>query len=139
MECESVTSRRPRSTAGRSPAAPDPEPEVVVRRRCTQTGAAVQVQLEVSAQSPGQAGTGRRRGDSPIPRHRVDLGEQTGSETVTLLPSEIPSHAHTVSGSTRPASTNNAEGQYWARVANFYTPAATGPPVAMAPRRETRH
>src|SRR6187402_1528243 len=32
-----------------------------------------------------------------------DLGETGGSETVTLLESEIPSHSHTVSGSNGPA------------------------------------
>jgi microcystin-dependent protein len=32
-----------------------------------------------------------------------DLGETGGSETVTLLESEIPSHAHTVTAATNPA------------------------------------
>ena len=34
---------------------------------------------------------------------RHDLGESSGSETVTLLQSEIPAHAHSVSASSGPA------------------------------------
>ena len=36
-----------------------------------------------------------------------DLGQQGGSETVTLLGSEMPFHAHTVSSSSGPATTAN--------------------------------
>ena len=51
-----------------------------------------------------------------------DLGETGGSQTVTLLQSEIPAHTHTVFGTSFPAATNNAAGQYWGRVARFYNP-----------------
>ena len=44
-----------------------------------------------------------------------DLGETGGSETVTLLESEIPSHTHSVVGSGRPAVENDAANSYPAR------------------------
>ncbi|MBA2691311.1 MAG: phage tail protein [Rubrobacter sp.] len=43
-----------------------------------------------------------------------DLGETGGSETVTLLQSEIPSHAHGAKASSRPATENDPAGQYLA-------------------------
>lgn len=39
-----------------------------------------------------------------------DLGEQSGSETVTLLVSEIPSHPHTMQASSDPADNNVPNG-----------------------------
>ena len=70
-----------------------------------------------------------------------DLGETGGSDTVTLLESEIPAHTHSVSATGRPAVTNNAGGQYWARYAKFYSPPPpTDPPsslVQMAPQAIT--
>jgi microcystin-dependent protein len=43
-----------------------------------------------------------------------DLGETGGSETVTLLESEIPYHQHSLMVSGRPANENDPAGQYWA-------------------------
>src|SRR5689334_20760708 len=40
-----------------------------------------------------------------------DLGETGGTETVTLLESEIPSHAHTVRAAATTADDNDAEGK----------------------------
>ncbi len=65
-----------------------------------------------------------------------DLGETGGSNTVTLLQSEIPSHAHTAFASPFPAETNNAQDQYWGRVSRFYnSPTAAVPmsPQAITP------
>ncbi len=65
-----------------------------------------------------------------------DLGETGGSDTVTLLQSEIPAHSHALFASPLPAATNNAAGQYWARVARFYnspTTAVDMSPQAIAP------
>lgn len=43
-----------------------------------------------------------------------DLGEQGGSETVTLLESEIPSHNHALSFSPNLGNTNNPGGAFYA-------------------------
>ncbi len=59
-----------------------------------------------------------------------DLGETGGSQTVSLLQSEIPAHAHTAFASPFPATTNNAAGQYWGRVSRFYAPPATAVPMS---------
>ena len=42
-----------------------------------------------------------------------DLGEIGGSETVTLLESEIPAHGHAAMVSGRPAVENDAASMYW--------------------------
>jgi microcystin-dependent protein len=44
-----------------------------------------------------------------------DLGEQGGSETVTLLPSEMPVHVHTVNATTINANTDQPTGAILAR------------------------
>src|SRR4249920_1326271 len=61
-----------------------------------------------------------------------DLGETGGSETVTLLESEIPAHSHAVSASTQLALENNPIGQNAAMGdgVNMYAPA--GAVVAMS-------
>ena len=67
-----------------------------------------------------------------------DLGETGGSETVTLLESEVPAHNHTVNVSGRPANENDAAGQYWAGASiNVYSTNTTNlgamAPQALAP------
>lgn len=65
-----------------------------------------------------------------------DLGQTGGTAVVNLIQSEIPAHSHTAFASPLPASTNNAGGQYWARVAKFYNaPTSLVPmaPQALAP------
>lgn len=61
------------------------------------------------------------------------LGEQAGSETVTLLESEIPAHSHAMLGAVPPAESNLATGFAMTRSANAnaYAPAANL--VMMAP------
>jgi len=44
-----------------------------------------------------------------------DLGETLGSETVTLIESEIPSHSHTLSFTSETANTNIPTGAYFAK------------------------
>ena len=64
-----------------------------------------------------------------------DLGETGGSETVTLLESEIPAHAHTLMGQPSFAASNSPAGRTLARPfggGNLY--AAGGPSVAADPR-----
>jgi microcystin-dependent protein len=66
-----------------------------------------------------------------------DLGETGGSETVTLLESEIPSHSHVLNGQVPPADTNLPTGHVLARASvgnvNHYQPPAGAPLVAMSP------
>jgi microcystin-dependent protein len=71
-----------------------------------------------------------------------DLGEQGGSERVTLLTTEIPSHNHTVNATTvkgtlsDPQNNLLSEGQYSNQTSSgalaYYT-AATSPQVTMNP------
>jgi microcystin-dependent protein len=65
-----------------------------------------------------------------------DLGETGGSETVTLLESEIPSHSHSLMALAVPADTNLPAGDSIARVigATPYLPPAGAPLVSMAPQ-----
>ena len=62
-----------------------------------------------------------------------DLGETGGSETVTLLESEIPAHPHVLTASLLPADSPNPTGALTAAPAsdNLYAPANTL--VSMAP------
>jgi microcystin-dependent protein len=65
-----------------------------------------------------------------------DLGETSGSETVTLLESEIPSHSHNVMASSSTANRTAPVGNSFARTASGATPyiAPPGNPlVAMNP------
>jgi microcystin-dependent protein len=60
-----------------------------------------------------------------------DLGETGGSETVTLLESEIPAHGHSFSMSLRPADNLNPGGLALGTGNNIYAPAASL--VSLAP------
>ncbi|MFO6428580.1 phage tail protein [Erythrobacter sp. W302b] len=64
-----------------------------------------------------------------------DLGEQGGSRTVSLLQSEIPSHAHTMQAMSFPANASLANtGSAIARSVGGSAHAPTGgPPAVMAP------
>ena len=67
-----------------------------------------------------------------------DLGETGGTETVSLLESEIPSHSHGMAFSPNLGNTNNPAGAYYAgpRSGFLYTPAANLTPInasALAP------
>lgn len=56
-----------------------------------------------------------------------DLGEMSGTETVTLLVSEIPVHTHTLQGSFDDANNIEPEGRYYGRGNPVYAaPAALG-------------
>lgn len=59
-----------------------------------------------------------------------DLGEMSGTETVSLLESEIPSHSHPLKATATPAGTGNAGGTLLAQ-APVYT--ATQTLVSMSP------
>jgi microcystin-dependent protein len=50
-----------------------------------------------------------------------DLGEQGGTETVTLLESEIPAHSHAVVGTALPALSNGPAGNLPARATIYST------------------
>lgn len=65
-----------------------------------------------------------------------DLGESSGSETVTLLQSEIPSHSHTLMAQASPADSPVATGGALARVsgATPYVAPAGAPIVPMNPQ-----
>ena len=66
-----------------------------------------------------------------------DLGETSGSETVTLLESEIPSHSHAMRASTDTADTNEPTGNVLAqalgRGSNVYQSTTNADIVQMAP------
>ena len=57
-----------------------------------------------------------------------DLGETGGSDTVTLLASEIPSHSHALMASNQPGEDPQAVGESFARSvgANLYQPSNAG-------------
>jgi microcystin-dependent protein len=65
-----------------------------------------------------------------------DLGEQSGSETVSLLTSEIPSHTHSLMASTSPAASRDATNNPLARSRNglAYQTNTTQNLVNMAPQ-----
>lgn len=52
------------------------------------------------------------------------LGERGGEQTHTLSISEIPTHVHSLAGSTTAAETNAATGAYLGTVSNAYTAAS---------------
>ncbi|HKR65233.1 MAG TPA: tail fiber protein [Thermoanaerobaculia bacterium] len=64
-----------------------------------------------------------------------DLGETGGSETVSLLESEIPSHSHGVSTSVSDANVGIPDGQLWATGIGIglFAAANAGALTAMAP------
>jgi microcystin-dependent protein len=61
-----------------------------------------------------------------------DLGEMSGSETVTLLESEIPAHTHSLMASGTSSSKPNPSGNSLARIQSGATPylAPAGAPLA---------
>jgi microcystin-dependent protein len=62
-----------------------------------------------------------------------DLGEMGGTETVTLLESEIPAHSHSFNAANAPANSKTPSGNSIARgSANTYLPPANMPIVAMS-------
>jgi microcystin-dependent protein len=63
-----------------------------------------------------------------------DLGETGGSETVTLLESEMPSHSHAMQSSGAPGNNRNPAGNVLARATggNVYVAPAGAPLVSMS-------
>ena len=61
-----------------------------------------------------------------------DLGETGGSETVSLLESEIPSHSHAMSVSSQLATANKPGGQLWAMGDGINLYATPSPLVSMS-------
>jgi microcystin-dependent protein len=61
-----------------------------------------------------------------------NLGEAGGSEAVTLLETEIPSHTHTLKGSNTLGDTPSPQGNTLARYANAYQQDSSSNLVAMA-------
>ncbi|HYW07280.1 MAG TPA: tail fiber protein [Longimicrobium sp.] len=62
-----------------------------------------------------------------------DLGETGGSQTVTLLESEIPAHSHALLGQVNPANSKSPGGNVLARTVGGFSYAAPGTQVAMSP------
>ncbi|HNL39212.1 MAG TPA: tail fiber protein [Saprospiraceae bacterium] len=60
-----------------------------------------------------------------------DLGEEGGTEVVTLIESEIPSHNHNLVAVNFPADSNSPSGNALSRSANVSAYGNTGPTVAM--------
>jgi microcystin-dependent protein len=58
-----------------------------------------------------------------------DLGEQGGSETVTLLQSEIPSHTHALRASSAAGDRTNPTGRTWGAGQQVYAAAANLAPM----------
>lgn len=63
-----------------------------------------------------------------------DLGETGGTDSATLLASEIPAHTHTLRGNNQGGDTPNPTGNTLARYANAYQQNSTGNLVTMAPK-----
>ncbi|EHK54095.1 phage tail protein [Allomesorhizobium alhagi] len=63
-----------------------------------------------------------------------DLGETGGSETVTLLESEMPAHSHSVTAQNAPGNRTNPVGNSFARLSsgNTYIPPTGAPIVPMS-------
>jgi microcystin-dependent protein len=63
------------------------------------------------------------------------LGEASGSETVTLLESQIPAHAHTLSASNQPGEDASPQGEVLARSvgASLYQTTTNQNVVSMGP------
>lgn len=67
------------------------------------------------------------------------LGEAGGSETVTLIPAQMPNHTHSINANRLGATQAEPEGGVWTEVARTSSPpygSAVGPdasPVAMSP------
>lgn len=53
-----------------------------------------------------------------------DLGQMGGSETVTLLQTEMPAHSHSLSASTEAGDTNLPAGNFTGTGSSIYAPAA---------------
>lgn len=66
-----------------------------------------------------------------------DIGETGGSETVSLLESEIPSHSHGMVVSSQQALENSPAGQKWAAGDGINLYAPPGPIVQMSPNMLT--
>lgn len=66
-----------------------------------------------------------------------DIGEEGGSETVTLLESQIPPHAHTLVGNNDVSESRDPEGRYIGQATSRHylvaAPNATGAPLAINP------
>jgi len=60
------------------------------------------------------------------------LGEASGSETVTLLESEMPAHSHTFMANNGPANSRAASGNVFARTVGGFQYQAPGPIVQMS-------
>ena len=63
-----------------------------------------------------------------------DLGETGGSDTVTLLQSEIPAHAHTLRAATSLGDNPNPAGHSLARYVNAYQSTVNANVVSMSPQ-----
>jgi microcystin-dependent protein len=65
------------------------------------------------------------------------LGQQAGSETITLIAAQVPVHKHTAFGTTNGASTGAPAGALYAATDSahlLYGAATAGTPAAMAPQ-----
>ena len=77
-------------------------------------------------------------GQGPGTSDRVQ-GEMGGEPSVTLLPSELPSHSHPLGAGTATGTSANPGGNVWAagkvgrQAVNLYAPAAGPNPPAMSP------
>lgn len=83
---------------------------------------------------PDMQGNAPMHPNSTPPLSTHDLGEQSGSETVTLLPTELPLHTHQLMGNTTTATKSLPTGNSFARGASMtpYLAPAGAPTVAMA-------
>lgn len=86
---------------------------------------------DLRSRTPVGAGNSVDPGWNPPAYNQGEIG---GVENVTLLTTQMPNHSHTCNGNTAAADNRNPTGAFFATTSKeMYSPAASGPQVALSP------